>query len=81
MYVDSLTCVGIKGGESEWFRINNDVRQECFMSPWLFIVYMGAVIKRGENVYGEEGRDWRLPGLLYADDWVLCGKSEEDLRV
>ena len=26
-------------------------------------------------------REWRLPGLLYADDWVLCGELEEDLRV
>ena len=22
-----------------------------------------------------------MPGLLYADDLVLCGESEEDLRV
>ena len=22
-------------------------------------------------------REWRLPGLLYADDLVLCGESEE----
>ena len=29
----------------------------------------------------EDGREWRLPGLLYADDLVLCGESEEDLRV
>ena len=29
----------------------------------------------------EEGREWRLLGLLYIDDLVLCGKSEEDLRV
>ena len=28
----------------------------------------------------EDGREWRLPGLLYADDLVLCGESEEDLR-
>ena len=26
----------------------------------------------------EDGREWRLPGLLYADDLVLCGESEED---
>ena len=24
--------------------------------------------------------EWRLPGLLYADDLVLCVESEEDLR-
>ena len=29
----------------------------------------------------EEGREWRLPGLLYANDLVLCGMSKEDLRV
>ena len=29
----------------------------------------------------EDGREWRLPGLLYADDLVLCGELEEDLRV
>ena len=33
-----------------------------------------------ENMYGEEGREWRLPGLLCADNLVLCGESEKDLR-
>ena len=28
----------------------------------------------------KDGREWRLPGLLYKDDLVLCGESEEDLR-
>ena len=27
-----------------------------------------------------EVRERRLPGFLYADDLVLCGKSKEDLR-
>ena len=30
--------------------------------------------------FQEERRQWRLPDLLYADDLVLCGESEEDLR-
>ena len=29
----------------------------------------------------EYGREWRLPGLLYAEGLVLCGELEEDLRV
>ena len=29
----------------------------------------------------KEGSEWRLPGLLYADDLVLFGESEENLRV
>ena len=45
------------------------------MSPWFFDVYMNAVMKEvnvGMRVeFLEEGRDWRLPGHLFADDFVL----------
>ena len=30
--------------------------------------------------YLEEGREWRLTSLLYADDLVVCGEMEEDMR-
>ena len=57
------------------------------MSSWLFNVYIYAMMKdlkmgmgrRGVKFH-EEGREWRCSGLLYADDLVLCGESEEDLR-
>ena len=29
----------------------------------------------------EDGKEWRLPGLLYEDELVLCCEMEEDLRV
>ena len=48
MYVDSLACVRVKrvkGGVSERFRIDSGVRQGCIISPWLFNVYMDAVMK------------------------------------
>ena len=58
------------------------------MYPWLFNVYMDTVMKevkmgmrrRGVR-FQEEGREWRLPGLLYADDLVWCGKAEEQLMM
>ena len=28
----------------------------------------------------KDGREWRLPGLLYTGELVLCGESEEDLK-
>ena len=31
--------------------------------------------------YLEDRREWRLPGILYKDDLVLCGESEDDLIV
>ena len=55
------------------------------MSPWLFNVYMDGVMKEVKMGMGRRGvslledrRVWKLPGLLYADDLVLCGESEED---
>ena len=46
------------------------------MSPWLFNEYIDAVMKvmkmgirrRGVR-FQEEGREWRLSGFLYTDDW------------
>ena len=86
--VDSSGCVRVKAGESERFRIYSWVRQGCIMSPWVFNVYMDRVMKevkmgmgrRGVSFLGD-GREWRLHGLLYTDDLVLCGESEEHLRV
>ena len=80
LYVDSLPCIRVKGGESERFRIDSGVRQGCIMSPCLFNVHMDAAIKEGENWDGKEGIKLKLPGLLYLDDLVLCGETEEDLR-
>ena len=36
---------------------------------------------RSTMSFVNDGREWRLPGLLYAEDLVLCGESEEDLRM
>ena len=33
MYINSLACVRVKGGDSDYFRINSGVRQGCIMSP------------------------------------------------
>ena len=49
--------------------------------PFAFQCIYRCSDERGENGDGKEGREWRLPGLLYTDDLVLCGESEEELRV
>ena len=35
----------------------------------------------GDERFMEEGREWRLPGLLYADNLVMYGDWKEDLKV
>ena len=71
--------------ESECFRIESGLGEGCIMSPWLFNMYIDSMMKVGMGKMGiwlmEEGRESRLPGLLYADDLVFCGKFEEDLKV
>ena len=67
-----MLTVRVKWGE----RVFPD-RQWCIMSPWLFNVYMDAVMK---EVRMGMGREWRLSGIFYADDLVLCGNLKEDLR-
>ena len=64
MDVDSLACVTVNGGESEWLRIDSRVRQGCIMPARLFNVYMDAVmkeVKMGIGMRGvrlmEEGRE------------------------
>ena len=54
------------------------MRQGYIISLWLFNVYMVAVIK--EVKMGMKTRGGRLPGLLYADDLILRGESEENVR-
>ena len=74
MCVDISACIRVKRGESEQFRIDRGVRQGCIMFPWLVNVYMNRVmeeVKMGMGRRGvrlmEDGREWILPGFLYAD--------------
>ena len=54
----------------------------------LFNVYMDGVVRevnarmlgRGLSLVGENGREWRLNQLLFADDTALLADSEEKLR-
>ena len=56
LYVNSLECKkSIKGGESEYFRIDHGVKQGCIVFPWLFNVYYGCSEEKDENGDGEDG--------------------------
>ena len=55
-------------------RLDSGARQECIMSAWFFNVYMNAVMKE-VKIGMERMGEWKLPGLVYEDDLVLCGES------
>ena len=82
-YFNSLAWISVKGNERKYFGNNNIIRQSCIIITWLFKLYMDTAmkeVKMGVSLLEDE-REWRLPSLLYADDLVLCGESEEDLGV
>ena len=73
----------------EMFDVKVGLRQGCVMSPWLFNVYMDSLVREvkrecveeGLNLHSERGEvHWRVNMLLYADDTVLMGESEESLQ-
>lgn len=87
-YEGSSACVRVRGSLSEWFGIDSGVRQGCVMSPWLFNIYMDGVMKEVRPRVGSSGvrlikgvNEWTLSDLLYADDLVLVGENESELKL
>ena len=70
MYVNSSACVRVKWGESERFRIDSEVRWRFHVPLAVQCIY-GWSDEGGEWRFLEDGREWKLPSLLYADDLVL----------
>ena len=80
LYVNCRAAVRIDGKLSDWFDVNNGVRQGCTISPLLFIIYMDKLIKdsnlKGKVVLGNN----EVSSLAYADDLCLFSSSEEELQ-
>ena len=73
MYKHARTRIRSYGRSvSEWFGVNVGVYQGSVLSPLFFIIVMKAVT---HNV--REALPWEM---LYADDLVLVGKCEEELK-
>ena len=78
MYADGLACIRVKGGESE---------TGVYHVPLAFQCIYGCSDEGGEDLDREEGSEIsgrgesvNFTGLLNADDLVLFGESEEELR-
>ena len=67
---------------SEWFDVENGVKQGCILSPTLFAMYIDDLVEqlRTKNV-GTVCGECIVSSLLYADDIVLLAPNEESLEV
>ncbi len=82
MYQASEACVRVDGEVSEWSEVKQGVRQGCPLSPCLFNIFLGMVVKEARtNFHGGVKLDTcQVQVLLFADDTVLITEREEDLQ-
>ena len=59
-------------GESERFRIDSGVRQNCIISPWLFNVYKKCTNEISKNENGEDGCEISGGGERVDFAWPLA---------
>ena len=89
LYEKSEACVRSCKEKDEWFEVGVGLRQGSVMSPWLFNLFMDTVMKEvrekagGVGVTLQDKRrsiEWKVDWLMFADDTVLLGDSEEKLE-
>ena len=89
LYEKSEACVRVCREEGELLEVGEGLRQGCVMSPWLFNLFMDAAMKKVREKAGDVGvtmRDerrnikWKVDWLMFADDTVLLGDSDEKLE-
>ena len=78
IYINSLPCVRVKGSDSECFRIDSGLRQECIISPWLFNVYLDAVMKQMKMGMGRRGESGYCLASRMQITW-FCVKSRKNI--
>ena len=85
LYEKSETCVRVCRKEGEWLEVGVGMRQGCVMSPWLFNLFMDAVMKEVREKAGDvgvtlqdekENTEWKVDWLMFADDTVLLGEEK-----
>ena len=76
-------CRSRSNGTTDWFQIENGVRQGCILSPCLFNLYAEYIMQNAgldESQAGIKIAGRNINNLRYADDTTLMAESEEELK-
>ena len=80
LYEDQEARVRSGHGTTDWFQIGKGVHQGCILSPCLFNLYAGYIMRNaglGEAQAGIKIARRNINNLRYADDTTLMAESEE----
>ena len=83
LYMECEARVKVGEKQSEWFNVDQGVKQGCTLSPWLFNVLLDAIVKEAREGFVEGVRMGNevVDVLLFADDMVLVADSVESLQI
>uniref|UniRef100_A0A674PNH7 Reverse transcriptase domain-containing protein n=1 Tax=Takifugu rubripes TaxID=31033 RepID=A0A674PNH7_TAKRU len=81
LYDRCQSLVRIAGSKSNSFPVRVGLRQDCPLSPILFIIFMDRISRCSHGVEGIRFGDLRIASLLFADDVVLLASSARDLQL
>ena len=78
MYENNTAAVKVGNEVSNWFCIKSGVKQDCVLSPFIWIILMDFVLRSIGKAIGDHGIKWggrTLLDLDYADDLSILDDS------
>ena len=79
-YCRQEVCVRVKSKQSKPFYVGIGLRQGCFLSPLLSMVYMNWSDKCSQADECATIGNCKISGLLFADELVLLSSTESGLQ-
>ena len=83
LYAGQEAAVITGHGTTYWFQIGKGVHQGCLLSPCLFNLYVGYIMRNAgveEAQAGIKISKRNINNLRYVDDTTLMAESEEELK-
>ena len=81
LYAGQEATVRTGQGTTDWFQIGKGVRQSCILSPYLFNLYAGYIMRNAGLDEAQAGINIsrrNINNLRYADDTTLMAESEKE---
>ena len=83
LYAGQEATVRTGHGTIDWFQIGKGVCQDCILSPCLFNLYAGYILRNAGLEKAQAGikiAGRNINNFRYADDTTLMAESEEELK-